>query len=411
MDDRGNEKGDDGRAYGRATGTPDRELTAVGPGTPCGELMRRYWQPIALSANVTMRPQNVRVLGEDLVLFRDGKGRPGLLTPRCAHRGTSLYYGKVDENGIRCCYHGWQYDVEGRCVDQPCEPDGGRKDLVRQPWYPVEERYGLVFAYLGPPARRPVLTRWDVLENLEPGEEIYAYGNTGFGVGADNSVKIIPWSWLQNWENLMDPFHVPMLHARHRAIQYTPEAAFLPKAKFETFEFGVSYTTQRKSADGRDVDRVSVAICPGMGMVPDQQLEVEGQTRLFRWMVPVDDENHVLFYAMRVPKGVDGADLFMKASRPRPMGTSKLWSEMTKDEHQHFPTDWEAQIGQGRISAHSDEHLATSDTGIAMLRQFLRQQIAIVQNGGDPAGVRFDPRAAVNKVRAGNAFRDAKVPA
>src|SRR5262245_55089264 len=116
----------DGSAYGRPQPTYDAELTEVGPGTPCGEFMRRYWQPVAVSINVSLTPQYVRILGEDLILFRDGRGRPGLLTPRCAHRGSSLFYGKVDENGIRCCYHGWQFDVEGRCLDQPCEPDNGK---------------------------------------------------------------------------------------------------------------------------------------------------------------------------------------------------------------------------------------------------------------------------------------------
>src|SRR5262245_15614700 len=116
----------DGSAYGRPKPSYDAELTEVGSGTPCGEFMRRYWQPVAVSANVSMKPQYVRILGEDLILFRDGRGRPGLLTPRCAHRGSSLFYGKVDENGIRCCYHGWQFDVEGRCLDQPCEPDNGK---------------------------------------------------------------------------------------------------------------------------------------------------------------------------------------------------------------------------------------------------------------------------------------------
>ena len=124
----------DGSAYGRRMLANDREkeLAQVAHGTPAGELLRRYWHPIELSTNVTTRPTNVRILGEDLILFRDGRDRPGLLTPHCAHRGVSLYYGKVDEDGIRCCYHGWQYDVEGRCIDQPCEPDGGRtKSRIR----------------------------------------------------------------------------------------------------------------------------------------------------------------------------------------------------------------------------------------------------------------------------------------
>ena len=149
-----NRKNADGNNYGRGPQTHDAEITEVAPGTPCGEFMRRYWHPIEVSSRVTSRPRNVRILGEDLILFRDGKGRVGLLYPRCAHRGTTLYYGKVDDKGIRCCYHGWQFDVEGRCVDQPCEPEGGKhKDRVRQPWYPVQELYGLVWAYMGPPEK------------------------------------------------------------------------------------------------------------------------------------------------------------------------------------------------------------------------------------------------------------------
>ncbi len=101
-------------------------MTEVGAGTPLGEFMRRYWHPVALSDKVNDIPQKLRLLGEDLVIFRDRQGRPGLLHARCAHRGTTLYYGRVEENGIRCCYHGWLFDVEGRCLEQPCEADGGR---------------------------------------------------------------------------------------------------------------------------------------------------------------------------------------------------------------------------------------------------------------------------------------------
>src|SRR5688572_25256081 len=113
---------DTGTAYGRPAPTSRREWTEVGPGTPMGELLRRYWHPIGLAGDASQTPRQVRVLGEDLILFRDGEGRPGLVYPHCAHRGASLYYGKVEARGIRCCYHGWLFDVKGRCVDQPCEP-------------------------------------------------------------------------------------------------------------------------------------------------------------------------------------------------------------------------------------------------------------------------------------------------
>ena len=123
--DGGVDRGIDGRAYARAEPSSNDALTRVGRGTPMGELLRRYWHPIGLSADAAATPRRVRVLGEDLILFRDGGGRPGLLYPRCMHRGTSLYYGRIEERGIRCCYHGWLFDVVGHCLEQPCEPNGG----------------------------------------------------------------------------------------------------------------------------------------------------------------------------------------------------------------------------------------------------------------------------------------------
>src|SRR5262249_53121520 len=117
----------EGTAYGRGAQHPNAILTQVGPGTPCGEYMRRFWQPVLASHTVTTRPREVRILGEDLIIFRDGAGRPGLLYPRCMHRGTTLLYGHVETDGIRCCYHGWKFAVDGTCLEQPCEPNGGER--------------------------------------------------------------------------------------------------------------------------------------------------------------------------------------------------------------------------------------------------------------------------------------------
>ena len=142
-------------AYDLTAPTYNARLTEVGRGTPMGELLRRYWHPVGMAADAGATPRPVKVLGEELILFRDGRGQAGLVYPRCCHRGTTLYYGKVEERGIRCCYHGWLFDVEGRCLEMPCEPNptGAQCQRVRQPWYPVEERYGLVFA-AGPAALR-----------------------------------------------------------------------------------------------------------------------------------------------------------------------------------------------------------------------------------------------------------------
>ena len=128
----------EGHAYGRRSPHSNTLLTEVGPGAQLGELMRRYWQPVALSREVTDLPRKVKILGEELVVFRDRRGRAGLLYPRCMHRGTSLFYGKVEDEGLRCCYHGWLFDTQGHCLDQPCEPEGGRHGAqARLPWYPV----------------------------------------------------------------------------------------------------------------------------------------------------------------------------------------------------------------------------------------------------------------------------------
>ena len=392
---------DEGTAYGRPPQTFDAELVQVGPGTPGGEFLRRYWHPVGISAQVKTRPQNVRILGEDLILFRDGKGRPGLLTPRCAHRGTSLYYGKVNDDGIRCCYHGWQFDVQGRCIDQPCEPGNGaaHRAKVRQPWYPVEEKYGLVFAYMGPPARRPVLPKWDVLEACEPGETVFAY-LTSYGHGTpDGPAEIVPWSWMQDWENIMDPYHVPILHTVFSGPQFAPEMAIMPNVTWEYTPLGMIYKATRTMEDGRTLDRASPVLFPNVRSVPDVHLKT-GLTRKLRWCVPVDDTHHCHFNAMRVAADFTGYN----SQRGRTVGPF-LWGDMTEEQHQDYPSDWEAQLGQGPITLHSEEHLASSDRGVVMLRRQIRQQIKIVQEGGDPIGVGFDPDK-VNVVGAGNFYRE-----
>lgn len=411
----------EGGGYGRGASSYDAELIEVGPGTPCGEYMRRFWQPVATSASVTSTPQNVRVLGEDLVLFRDGEGRPGLLHSRCAHRGTSLYYGKVENRGIRCCYHGWGFDVQGHCFDQPCEPGGGQhRDKVRQPWYPLEERYGLVFAYLGPADKKPVLPRWDILENPGEDEKIVAIGPSGFGAGADDTVKIIPCSWLQQYENTADPFHLTILHTNFSGVQFSPDFGAMPTVKFEYTDLGVRYVaTFVRASSGRVINRISPAVLPNIRSAPNVQLE-EGPSNSIVWAVPVDDSHHFVFQALRVPKDFGTVAENHRATRPsrytdddadRTPTRPKLWSELSEEHKQKFPGDWEAQISQGPITLHSEEHLATSDLGIVMLRRLLRQQIRLVQEGGDPMNAKFDEDKALVIVFAGNYDDEDKVAA
>ncbi|HXS42462.1 MAG TPA: Rieske 2Fe-2S domain-containing protein [Stellaceae bacterium] len=379
---------DQGTAYGRRPGIVNRDLTDTAPGTRMGTLLRRYWHPVGLSSDATTRPKAIRALSEDLILFRDGKGRPGLLYPRCAHRGTTLYYGKVEERGIRCCYHGWLFDAEGRCLEQPCEAEGGRhRDNARQPWYPVEERYGLIFAYMGPPEKKPALPRWDVLEACESDETIVADDHIQSGP------KLIPCNWTHHFDNVPDHFHVPILHGSNSGTQFVELMSRMPQITWERTERGVKTMSRRKLENGKTLLRIVEGVLPTMRLVPDPGISRYGKSESMSWLLPVDDTHHMLYAALKRKPGWSRAFT-------RPGGMS--WDEMTAAQHQQYPDDFEAQTGQGPITLHSEEHLATTDQGLVMLRRFLLQQVEAVAAGTDPVGVRFDAQAAPEQTEAGN---------
>ena len=386
-------------AYGRGPQTHDAEITEVGPGTPCGELMRRYWHPIEMSERLGTRPIQVRMLGEDLILFRDLECRPGLITPRCIHRGAPMSFAKVEERGIRCAYHGWLFDTEGRCLDQPCEKDRPAfREHCRQPWYPVQERYGLVFAYLGPPEKKPVLPRWEPFEELAPDEKIVPDA-ASFSVGGDETEELIPWNWLQDWENTMDPFHVVILHTAFSGPQFNPDMAVMPQVQWDYTPLGMLYSAYRKLPDGHEMDRITHVMFPNLRSVPNIRLS-DGVAESMGWLVPVDDTHHRTFHITRMPLDFEGVPLVTAPV------LEKKWSDMTEEERWITPGDWEIQKGQGPITLHSEEHLAASDTGVAMLRRQLREQIKRVQDGGDPIGVHFDPAAPPYHIGAGNFYRE-----
>jgi nitrite reductase/ring-hydroxylating ferredoxin subunit len=383
---------DTGTAYGRPKPTHRAELAEVGAGTPMGELMRRYWHPIGLAADATDTPRKIRVLGEDLILFRDGQGRPGLLYPHCAHRGASLYYGKVDDQGIRCCYHGWLFDVQGHCLEQPCEPEGGRaRDRRRQPWYPVQEQYGLIWAYMGPPDKKPVLPRYECLEVLDEGEFLEADDSSIGGGGP----QIIPCNWLQHYENLVDPFHVVILHSSFSGTQFVKEMAVMPEVHWEVQPLGVRTVSHRTLADGQRLRRISEAGLPTLRVIPSPRLGRFGRVESLGWVLPIDDHSFRIYVVGRVREAGE-----LRRMRTRMNG--KLWEEMSEEEHRLSPNDVEAMVGQGVIAKHSEEHLVTSDKGIVMLRRLLQAQLQAVAEGRDPAGVSFDPEALPVVFTAGN---------
>jgi phenylpropionate dioxygenase-like ring-hydroxylating dioxygenase large terminal subunit len=385
-------------AYTLKPPSHNAKLTEVGRGTPMGELLRRYWHPVGLSTDAADTPRPVKILGEELILFRDGQGRAGLVYPRCCHRGTTLYYGKVEERGIRCCYHGWLFDVEGHCLEMPCEPNptGAQCHRVRQPWYPVEERYGLIFAYLGPPQRKPVLPRYECLETLEPGEFVEA-DDSSIGSGG---IVIAPCNWLQHFENVVDPYHVPILHGTFSGPQFVEQMAAFPKVKFEYGRQGVKSTSIRPGPDGKSFRRVTEAVVPTLRVVPNPRVAQYGMVESIGWTLPIDDTHYRIYVAGRVR---EKGELAKFKSRYN----GKAWAELTAAEHQRFPGDVEAQVGQGPITFHSEEHLMSSDQGVSMLRILLQKQIDIVAGGGDPLGVAFDEAGAYVKFDAGQYLDEA----
>lgn len=383
---------DDGRAYGRPQGSSDPDLVQVDAGTPSGELLRRYWHPFARAGDIAMLPVMVRILGEDLVAFRDLAGQAGLLQPRCCHRGTSLFYGRVEAEGIRCCYHGWLFAVDGRCLDQPCEPDGGRnRDSHRQPWYPVREYNGLLFAYLGPPDRQPAFPRYDIFDELGEDEEIVVVDHFAFGGPTE-----APCNWFQTHENSADPYHVFVLHNTNSGSQFNPSLEIYPRIRWTRHDWGVVTIQDRDLPDGTTLHRVTEVRMPTLRVIPDPTLAVLGPTNNVSWAVPID-ATHTTVYCMlrkRADQPVAGSGVYGPAGRS--------WHELTDAEHQQYPGDYEAQVSQGAITLHSTERLASTDRGIGLVRRQFKEQVRIVADGGDPVGVTFDDDEALVRVVAGN---------
>lgn len=357
-------------------------LTSVGRGTPAGELMRRYWLPVGVSADVDDRPQYVRVLGEDLVLFRTRAGEIGLLDAVCSHRGASLVYGCVEQSGLRCHYHGWLYDTTGRCIEQPGEMSrAAREEKVRQRAYPTQEFGGLVFAYMGPqPA--PVLPRFDTLVRTD-------------GVRKATVARMIACNYLQILENSMDPVHLPFVHGETIKVW-----AGVPEFTVEETEFGVRQVQYRPGPTPAERYVRSVFyILPFSRMVgipaPEDDFSTPTTIRTI-WAVPIDDTNTIEF-EVRFQPGLRERKLAYKfESTPEDFDVS-----LDQPFHQYrapatprvvYPKFFGAQdqliqLSQGPIAQREREHLRSSDRGVVMVRKILRQAIQDVQNGKDPRGL------------------------
>ena len=382
-------------AYGLKIPEPDPVLTRVGPGTPCGELMRRYWQPVCLSADLKDLPKPVRILGEDLVAFRDGEGKVGLLFFRCSHRGTSLEYGRVEARGLRCCYHGWLYDVEGNVLEMPLEPAGNPfLKQIQHPCYPVREFGGLLFAYMGPLERMPEFPVYDVWQ--KEGGQLQA--RMGPRVGGP-----VNCNWLQAEENLMDALHTFWLHTLHSGPQFPSQVYGVdPDAlQYEETEMGMRFVLTRKLENGKRWELIWEMIMPlNVHLVYTDEPKTE-RVRAVTYCVPIDD-THQLGASIRwIPEGESESPSGREQLAP---GGRKNTSYEYAQRH---PDDKEAVEGQGPIAPHRLEHLVTSDKGVMMYRSILRKAIETALRGDDPKGILRDPsQASFVTTSAGSVVRD-----
>lgn len=384
-------------AYGMTISREDAELTHVGPGTPMGEVLRRHWQPIALSAEVRDLPRRVRVFCEDLVAFRDKSGRLGVLHAHCSHRGSSLEYGRIEAEGIRCCYHGWLYRTDGKCIDMPCEQPGYAERLdIWQPAYPVIEYGGLVFVYMGPPEKQPLLPMYDIIDTRYRSDVVLR----GMRLWADHSVGFVrDCNWLQNYENVVDPFHLLQLHSQISGDQFgsVVTAAGRPEIGFEKTPLGVRYRMFRTLPNGNRLERYVECVLPNIFLIASihergDEAKVRDRATEISWAVPVDNEHLMGLSIVAWPtrNGVPVADWKPGTDTVTPIRPGNL-RDRPYEEKQRRPDDMEAQESQRPIAVHAMENLALSDTGVVMLRRALRDSVRAVRDGRDPQNIVRDP--------------------
>jgi 5,5'-dehydrodivanillate O-demethylase oxygenase subunit len=357
----------------------NRMLTRVGKETPMGELLRRYWMPIAGISEFERRSTKpVRLLGEDLVLYKDLSGNFGLIDRHCPHRRADLAYGFPEQNGLRCNYHGWAFDAGGQCVAQPYEdvayPDKNIRRAIRTTAYPVGLKGGMVWAYLGPQPV-PCLPDWEPFSRPNGFTQIV--------------ISEIPCNWFQCQENSIDPVHFEWMHENWgKRLREGDAAGYGPKhlkLDFDEFEYGFVYKRVREGGDESHpfwtIGRT--ALWPNCFFLGDH----------FEWRVPIDDENtlSITWKITHVPRD---REPYVQESIP-------TWTGPIKDEHGEWITshvmnqDFLAWVGQGRIADRTKEKLGASDRGISMVRRRFFEEMQRVAAGETPKGLIFDPEMNV----------------
>ena len=352
----------------------NRLLTQVGPGTPMGALLRRYWMPIAGVSEFEQRSTKpVRLLGEDLVLYKDLSGAYGLVDRRCAHRRADLAYGMVEQHGLRCNYHGWCFNQSGQCVSQPfedtCFPERNAKERVRIKAYPVQAKGGMLWAYLGPqPA--PLLPDW----------EAFSWPN-GF---AQVVISELPCNWFQCQENSIDPVHFEWMHENWGKRLRTGDTTLGPthlKLDFDEFEHGFVYRRVKEDTDENDDAWTIGRVC----LWPNGFFLGEH----FEWRVPIDDE-HTLSVTWKYTRVPRGREPYVQDSIPTWYGPVQDADGRWIDTHV-MNQDFLAWVGQGTIADRTQEHLGASDRGIVAIRRRFFEEMEAIAGGAEAKGTVRDP--------------------
>ncbi len=389
-------------------------ITRVGPGAPAGRLLRRYWQPAALVDELAgNRPvKAVRLLGENLVMFKDEQGRYGLIERACPHRGTDLAFGRLEDGGLRCAFHGWLFDVSGRCLETPAEPEGSRMcDNIRQKAYPVVERSGILFAYLGP-GTPPAMPHLDCF--VAPSSHTFAFKG------------LIECNWLQSLEVGVDPAHTSFLHRffqdeepgqgygklfrDHSLDSQMPMTKIMrdysrPRIEVEQTDYGMRIVTLRPISDANTHVRVTNLVFPNSFVIP-----MSSEITITQWHVPADDTRHY-WYAIFTSFGAPVDRDEMRRQRlelyelpdyvPRRNKSNNYGFDPHEQAHETFTgmgTDinvhdqWACE-SMGAIQDRTREHLGQSDKAISAYRRLLRNAIEQAGNGGSPLMV-LDAAAA-----------------
>jgi phthalate 4,5-dioxygenase oxygenase subunit len=389
-------------------------ITRIGPGKPAGKLLRRYWQPAALVDELSgPRPiKPIRLLGEDLVIYRDDNGHYGLLGRACPHRGTDLAYGRLEDGGLRCAFHGWLFDVKGQCLQTPAEPDDSKLcQNIHHKAYPVVERNGILFAYMAP-GEPPEFPHFDCF--VAPDSHTFAFKG------------MIDCNWLQSLEVGIDPAHTSFLHRffhdedpsqgygklfrDNSTDSEMPMTKIMrdfprPRIEVEETEFGFRILTLREISAKNTHVRVTNLMFPNAFIIP-----MSREMTITQWHVPIDDRKHY-WYAIFTSFGAPVNKDEMRRQRlelyelpdyiPRKNKTNNYGYDPHEQEHDTY-TGMGADINvhdqwacesMGEIADRTQEHLGRSDKGIAVYRRLLRTAIDAVEKG-EQAPMIFDAGSA-----------------